>query len=86
MHFFIDTLIISFLSFFIYQWYNFYVFYWRFFMKPIPDSERIKSAYSQIVAFEKQVFDLVHDKIFPKQPPLEGYRKIQLRKSRDLIS
>jgi hypothetical protein len=33
LHFFLDTLIICFLSYFIYKWYNFYVFYWQF--KPI---------------------------------------------------
>ena len=30
MHFFLDTLIICFLSYFLYQWYNFYVFNWQF--------------------------------------------------------
>ncbi len=30
MHFFIDTLFICILSYFIYKWYNFYVFYWHF--------------------------------------------------------
>lgn len=30
MHFFLDTLIICFLSYFIYKWYNFYAFYGYF--------------------------------------------------------
>ena len=30
MNFFLDTLFICFLSYFIYEWYNFYVYYWHF--------------------------------------------------------
>jgi uncharacterized RDD family membrane protein YckC len=30
MHFFLDTIFICILSFFIYKWYNFYVFYWHY--------------------------------------------------------
>lgn len=30
MNFFLDTIFICFLSYFIYEWYNFYVYYWHF--------------------------------------------------------
>ena len=31
LHFFIDTLLIFILGFFLYQWYNFYAFYWGYY-------------------------------------------------------